>query len=46
MTAAEPLYHIDRNNSTKNIDIQSATLNGQPLTIPVIRYDEVVAGAS
>ena len=34
------------NNSVKNVYIQSATLNGRPLTIPVIRYDDIVAGAS
>ena len=33
-------------NSAKNVYIQSATLNGKPLTIPVIRYDDIVAGAS
>jgi hypothetical protein len=46
MTGTESLCRIDRNNSTKNIDIPSATLNGKPLTIPVTRYDDVVAGAS
>jgi predicted alpha-1,2-mannosidase len=34
------------NNSTKNVYIQSATLNGKPLTIPVIHYSEIIAGAS
>jgi predicted alpha-1,2-mannosidase len=34
------------NNSPKNVYIQSATLNGKPLTIPVIRYDDIMAGAS
>ncbi len=34
------------NNSTKNVYIQSATLNGKPLTIPVIRYEDILAGAS
>jgi predicted alpha-1,2-mannosidase len=34
------------NNSEKNVYIQSARLNGRPLTIPVIRYDDIVAGAS
>ncbi len=33
-------------NSAKNVYIQSATLNGKPLTAPVIRYDDIVAGAS
>ncbi len=33
------------NNSPKNVYIQSATLNGKPLKIPVIRYDEIQAGA-
>jgi predicted alpha-1,2-mannosidase len=34
------------NNSAKNVYIQSATLNGRPLAIPVIRYADIVAGAS
>ena len=34
------------NNSAKNVFIQSATLNGKPLAIPVIRYVDIVAGAS
>ncbi len=34
------------NNSAKNVYIQSATLNGRPLNIPVIRYEDIVAGAS
>ena len=34
------------NNSSKNVYIQSATLNGKPLTIPVIRYEDILAGAS
>ena len=34
------------NNSGKNVYIQSATLNGKPLGIPVIRYDDILAGAS
>jgi len=34
------------NNSATNVYIQSAMLNGKPLTIPVIRYDDIVAGAS
>jgi putative alpha-1,2-mannosidase len=34
------------NNLAKNVYIQSATLNGKPLAIPVIRYDDIVAGAS
>jgi len=33
-------------NSAKNVYIQSATLNGKPLTAPIIRYDDIVAGAS
>jgi predicted alpha-1,2-mannosidase len=37
---------LAENNSAKNVYIQSATLNGKPLTIPVIRYDDIVAGAS
>ena len=34
------------NNSVKNVYIQSATLDGRPLAIPVISYDEIVMGAS
>lgn len=34
------------NNSAQNVYIQSATLNGKLLTIPVIRYDDIMAGAS
>jgi predicted alpha-1,2-mannosidase len=34
------------NNSAKNIYIQSAMLNGKPLTIPMIRYDDIMGGAS
>jgi predicted alpha-1,2-mannosidase len=37
---------LAENNSAKNVYIQSATLNGRPLTIPVITYDDIVAGAS
>jgi predicted alpha-1,2-mannosidase len=35
-----------RNNSAKNVYIQSAELNGKPLTVPVIRYEDIVGGAS
>ena len=35
-----------RNNSEKNVYIQSALLNGKPLTVPVIRYEDIVGGAS
>jgi predicted alpha-1,2-mannosidase len=34
------------NNSAKNVYIQSATLNGKPLNVPLIRYDDILAGAS
>jgi len=34
------------NNSAKNIYIQSATLNGKSLTVPVVRYDDIMVGAS
>jgi predicted alpha-1,2-mannosidase len=34
------------NNSAKNVYIQSAILNGKPLATPVIRYDDILAGAS
>jgi putative alpha-1,2-mannosidase len=32
------------NNSEQNIYIQSVKLNGVPLTIPVIRYTDIVNG--
>ena len=32
------------NNSPQNIYVQSATLNGKPLTAPVIRYSDIVRG--
>jgi predicted alpha-1,2-mannosidase len=35
-----------QNNSAKNVYIQSATLNGKPLTVPVIQYADIVSGAS
>jgi predicted alpha-1,2-mannosidase len=37
---------IAENNSAKNVYIQSATLNGKALEIPVIHYDEIMAGAT
>jgi putative alpha-1,2-mannosidase len=37
---------LAENNSANNVYIQSAVLNGKPLTIPVISYDDIVAGAS
>jgi putative alpha-1,2-mannosidase len=37
---------IAENNSDTNVYIESATLNGKPLTIPVIRYDQIMAGAT
>jgi hypothetical protein len=35
-----------RNKSAKNIYIESATLTGKPLRIPVARHDEIVAATS
>jgi predicted alpha-1,2-mannosidase len=35
---------IAANNAPQNPYIQSATLNGRPLTIPVIRYEDIVSG--
>ena len=35
-----------KGNSARNVYIQSATLNGRPLAIPVIRYEDIVGGAS
>jgi putative alpha-1,2-mannosidase len=35
-----------KGNSAKNVYIQSARLNGKPLTVPVIRYEDIVGGAS
>jgi len=34
------------NNSAKNVYIQSATLDGHPLTAPFIRWEDIMAGAS
>jgi predicted alpha-1,2-mannosidase len=34
------------NNSAKNLYIQSVTLNGKSLTTPVLRFDDIEAGAS
>jgi predicted alpha-1,2-mannosidase len=34
------------NNSEQNVYIQSATLNGKPLDVPVIRYTDIEAGAT
>ena len=33
------------NNSTKNVYIQSVKLNGKPLTVPFITYEDIMAGA-
>jgi predicted alpha-1,2-mannosidase len=37
---------IAEGNSPQNLYIQSATLNGKPLTRPVIRYEDILAGAT
>lgn len=37
---------IADNNSAKNLYIQSATLNGKSLAIPVLRYSDIVSGAT
>jgi predicted alpha-1,2-mannosidase len=37
---------IADNNSSANVYIQSATLNGKPLAKPVIRYEDMMAGAT
>ncbi len=37
---------VAENNSARNIYIQSATLNGRDLNQPVLRYDDIVAGAT
>ncbi|MBK6285266.1 MAG: glycoside hydrolase family 92 protein [Draconibacterium sp.] len=34
------------NNSEENIYIQSATLNGIPLTVPKLKFKEVVKGGA
>jgi putative alpha-1,2-mannosidase len=34
------------NNSAKNVYIQSATLNGKPLDIPVVTWDQIQAGGT
>ncbi|WP_263356987.1 GH92 family glycosyl hydrolase [Acidicapsa ligni] len=35
---------VAENNSPTNVYIQSATLNGKPLDIPVIRYEQIMTG--
>jgi predicted alpha-1,2-mannosidase len=37
---------IADHNSPQNLYIQSATLNGKPLDKPVLRYEEILAGAT
>jgi predicted alpha-1,2-mannosidase len=37
---------VAENNSATNVYIQSATLNGRPLSQPVLRYDDILAGAT
>lgn len=37
---------IADNNSSANVYIQSATLNGKPLTQPMIRYEDIMAGST
>jgi predicted alpha-1,2-mannosidase len=37
---------IADNNSSTNVYIQSATLNGKPLSKPVIRYEDIMAGST
>jgi putative alpha-1,2-mannosidase len=34
------------NNSAENVYIQSATLDGKPLNIPVITWEQIQAGGS
>jgi putative alpha-1,2-mannosidase len=34
------------NNSEKNVYVQSATLDGKTLHVPVITYDEILQGAT
>ncbi len=40
----KPFKIIAKNNSEKNIYIQSATLNGKPLNTPKIRFKDVLKG--
>ena len=37
---------LAENNSSPNVYIQSATLDGKPLTKPVLRYDDIVRGST
>jgi putative alpha-1,2-mannosidase len=37
---------VAQNNSETNLYVQSATLNGRPLTSPVIRYRDILQGAT
>jgi putative alpha-1,2-mannosidase len=37
---------VARGNSPRNVYIQSATLNGEPLNKPVITYEDIVGGGT
>jgi predicted alpha-1,2-mannosidase len=37
---------VAEHNSSTNVYIQSATLNGKPLTRPVIRYEDIMGGST
>lgn len=37
---------VAHNNPDDNIYIQSATLNGEPLTVPCITYNQIIAGGN
>jgi predicted alpha-1,2-mannosidase len=37
---------VAENNSSANVYVQSATLNGKALTRPVIRYEDIMAGST
>ena len=40
-------FHVEaRSNSTENVYIQSATLNGKPLKIPLITWEQIQAGGT
>jgi putative alpha-1,2-mannosidase len=41
---AKPFVIKAKNNSEDNIYIQSATLNGIPLTVPKVKFKEIVKG--
>ena len=44
--ATEELSHDAENVSARNLYIQSATLDGKPLNIPLITWEQIQSGAT